>query len=79
LSSHIKDQLKEDDKFKFGNISKIDIVSESYNTVIVQLIALQLITKSKKKKTRSVNDTSSYWTLTLQGEALMMRLRAIRR
>jgi hypothetical protein len=48
-----------------------------FHTVIIQLRALGLITKSSKP--RSVKDTATYWTLTPYGDSAMTRLRAIRR
>ena len=50
-----------------------------FGTIKVQFLALGLIAKSTKKKTRSVNDKSTYWMLTNAGEKAMVRLRAIRR
>lgn len=49
---------------------------DDFGTVIVQLVALGLITKSKRQ--RSVNDKRTYWTLTPYGENEVIRLRAIR-
>ncbi|MDM0103749.1 DUF4062 domain-containing protein [Variovorax sp. J22R24] len=53
--------------------------SDDFHTIKVQLLALRLIQKSEKKKSRSVNDKETYWTLTPHGENVMMTLRAIRR
>lgn len=64
---------------KAHSISDYTIDDDSYETIKVQFLALGLIQKSVRKKARSVNDRHAYWTLTLAGEDLMMRLRAIRR
>ncbi|WP_202944170.1 hypothetical protein [Cellvibrio japonicus] len=50
-----------------------------FNTIKVQFLALRLMAKSTKRKTRSVNDKSAYWMLTPAGEAAMVTLRAIRK
>jgi hypothetical protein len=56
-------------------IRYIEITAESYQTVIIQLRALGLITISNKP--HDVNQI--YWVLTPYGDAVMTRLRAIRR
>jgi len=48
-----------------------------FNTIKVQFLALRLIGKSNKRKTRSVSDRSAYWSLTPYGETAMVTLRAI--
>jgi hypothetical protein len=53
------------------------IDSDDFQTIKIQLRALGLITKSTKS--RSVKDTSTYWTLTPYGDTVMTRLRAIQR
>lgn len=58
------------------NISA-EIVTDSMNTVIVQLRALGLMKKDERQ--RSLRDTSTDWTLTPYGDTLMTRLRAIPR
>jgi hypothetical protein len=50
---------------------------ESYQTIIIQLRALNLITKSVRN--RSVHDTKTYWTLTPYGDSVMTKIRAITR
>ena len=52
---------------------------DDFQTIKVQLLALRLISKSTKRKSRSVNDKATYWTLTPHGETVMMTLRALRR
>ena len=45
----------------------------------VQFLALRLMAKSNKRRSRSVSDKASYWMLTPYGEDVMMSLRAIRK
>lgn len=70
-----------DDKvgFKVVKIDRFNLNGDDFNTIKVQLLALRLMSKSSKKKPRSVNDKSAYWTLTPYGERIMTELRAIRR
>ena len=49
----------------------------SYETIIVQLRALDLIQKSQRN--RSVKDKQTYWCLTEHGDNVMVGLRAIRK
>lgn len=79
LSSAIFDNVehKLKDHFKDEQLSGFEIRSDSFHTIIVQLRALGLITKSVKN--RSVKDKNTYWRLTPYGENVMTRLRAIRR
>jgi hypothetical protein len=53
----------------------IEITDETFETVLVQLLALGLIQKGVQK--RGVNDTNKYWTVTPWGEKSALRLRAI--
>jgi DNA-binding HxlR family transcriptional regulator len=53
------------------------ITEQCFHTILIQLKALGLITKSDKK--RSIKDTKKYWTLTNYGENLMTKLRAIKK
>ncbi len=62
--------------FRLRNF-KLD--DDDFNTIKVQLLALRLITKSSRRKTRGVHDKATYWSLTEYGETVMMTLRAIRR
>ncbi|MBE7661230.1 DUF4062 domain-containing protein [Tenacibaculum finnmarkense] len=48
-----------------------------YQTIKIQLRALNLMTESIRK--RGVRDTTTYWTLTPFGDTVMTRLRAIKR
>jgi len=52
---------------------------EDFNTIKVQFLALKLMSRSTKRKTRSVSDRNAYWMLTPYGEAIMISLRAIRK
>ena len=55
----------------------LNIWSESFKTIKVQLMALGLIVPSDKKKAAS--DRNTYWKLTPYGMTLMTQLRAIRK
>ncbi len=54
-----------------------NIHDEDFGTILVQLMALGLITRSDKK--RSVTDTGTYWTVTPYGETRTIQLRALKR
>ena len=79
LSSAIFDNVerKLKDHSKDEQLGGFEIRSDSFHTIIVQLRALGLITKSVKN--RSVKDKNTYWRLTPYGENVMTHLRAIRR
>ena len=67
---------------KLGTVSatrktRVEISSNDFGTVLVQLRALGLITKSDRK--RSVKDVGTYWTLTPYGDTLLTTLRALTR
>ena len=64
-------------QFKGKTLKNFRIASDTFHTILVQLRALGLIAKSAKN--RSVKDTRTYWNLTPYGDAVMTRLRAIRR
>ncbi len=61
-----------------GNIRSVTPLIQDFETVLIQLSALGLITQSEKKN-RSVNDKGTYWRLTPYGVSSMNRLRAIRK
>jgi hypothetical protein len=56
---------------------KASVTNEDFHTILVQLMALGLITKSERR--RSVADRGTYWTLTPYGQTRLIQLRAIRR
>jgi uncharacterized protein DUF4062 len=56
---------------------EFEIADEDFGTLIIQMRALGLITKSERA--RSVKDTETYWTLTSHGDAHLTTLRAIRK
>lgn len=58
-------------------LSDFTLNDDDWQTIKVQLRALGLIAKSEK--TRSIKDTTTYWTLTPYGDEVMTRLRAIKR
>jgi hypothetical protein len=53
------------------------ITTRDFDTILLQLRALGLITKSQRN--RSVKDTATYWKLTPYGDARLTALRAIRK
>jgi len=63
----------------YSALKNFSLNNVDFNTIKVQLLALGLMTKSNKKKSRSVTDRSAYWMLTPYGEKIMMSLRAIKR
>ncbi len=83
LDSFIGDQnipnLQTRPKLKGYTLKNFSLSDVDFNTIKVQMLALRLISKSTKKKTRSVSDRNAYWMLTPYGEAVMISLRAIKR
>lgn len=55
----------------------VEILEDDFQTIKVQLIALQIIQESIKK--RAILDKETYWTLTPYGKKMMMQLKAIKR
>jgi DNA-binding PadR family transcriptional regulator len=55
----------------------VRLTDDDFGTVLVQLRALGLITRSDRK--RSVKDRGAYWTLTPYGDEHLTTLRAISR
>jgi len=85
LRTHLNQWISEVNRFQLMKEHSTNYTPESvkindddYNTLKVQLIALNLIKKSSSKG-RSVKDQATYWCLTDHGEKSMMRLRAIKR
>jgi len=79
LSELIESRTKEVVQGRFGpfGLSNFWVDRNTFRTILVQLKALGLITKSIRQ--RSVNDKSTYWKLTPYGETMITRLRAIRK
>ncbi len=75
-TSEIQNLQKKTEGF---TLKKFELDEADFNTIKVQFLALGLITKSTKRKARSVSDGSAYWMLTTKGEGAMMILRAVRR
>lgn len=71
--------LQEEPTLKGLTLKSFSLSEEDFNTIKVQLLALRLISRSAKKKTRSVSDRNAYWMLTPYGEAIMISLRAIKK
>lgn len=57
--------------------TKVELSDDDFGTVLIQLRALGLITRSERK--RSVHDRGTYWTLTPYGDVQLTTLRAISR
>jgi hypothetical protein len=74
----VNEEVPDSEKFKgHGFISSVSHEKSDFETSIVQLNALGLITQNVKN--RSVKDRGTYWTLTPFGQSVMNRLRAIRK
>jgi hypothetical protein len=56
---------------------RVTVDDGDFHQIIIQLLALGLIEKSKKQHAR--DDMHTYWTLTDYGETYLIKLRAIRR
>ncbi len=54
----------------------LEVNSDDFQTIKVQLLALGIIQESERK--RSASDRSAYWTLTPYGRHYTMTLKAIR-
>lgn len=70
-------ELEEMETAKGHKFSDFTADQDDVHTVILQLRALGLITRSNKP--RSIKDTETYWTLTPYGDGVMNKLRAIKR
>jgi hypothetical protein len=79
LSGAVKEIAPNDppSKTQKNRIRSFIVTQGSFDKVIVQLVALQLIEKSEKR--HGINDDNTYWRLTPYGETYVMRLRATRR
>lgn len=64
-------------RFNYNLTGGFNIINNDFQTIKVQLIALQIIQKSERKRT--AKDTDTYWTLTPYGNRLMMQLKALKR
>jgi hypothetical protein len=78
LNDYIKAECLTDveEKHPKKKFSRFRISRDDFQTIIIQLRALGLISKSKRQ--RSVKDGATYWTLTPYGDNLMTKLRAIK-
>lgn len=77
IENQSRDVLLNNEEYEGWCLQNFTIQDDVFQTIIVQLRTLGLISKSVK--TRSVNDLATYWTLTPYGDEIMTRLRAIRR
>ena len=78
LDQRVLRELNDRSEYGMGEHAYVSVEHDCFRTIIVQLRALGLIVMSADK-TRSVKDTSTYWTLTPYGDTVMGRLRAISR
>ena len=69
--------FRKESDYENRRFKAIIVSDEIFTTIIVQFKALGLISKSTRK--RSLKDTKTYWSLTPYGDAVMTRLRAIKR
>ncbi len=69
----LQKKFKKEERFPTG----FSLNDSDYQTIKIQLRALNLMTESIRK--RGVRDTKTYWTLTPFGDTVMTRLRAIKR
>jgi hypothetical protein len=71
-------EVADDPEYEGHKRFRNPVVDQSdFETVLIQLSALGLISQSMKN--RSVKDRGTYWTLTPYGVTVMNRLRAVRR
>ena len=79
LGEFIESRTRKGLQNKFHNftLKYFDVEVDTFRTILVQLKALGLITKSVRH--RSVKDKNTYWKLTPYGDTVMTRLRAIRK
>ena len=77
FTQRAKEAFSDDEELKGVELRLFDFRDDEIETCLVQFRALGLIVESER--TRSVKDTSTYWTLTPHGDYLMTQLRALRR
>lgn len=61
----------------FGKAQRVTAAATVIQDIKVQFVTLGLIEQSERR--RAVTDNNTYWTLTSEGRAALLRLRAIRR
>ncbi len=72
-----REAFSDDEELKGVVLGSFKFRDDEIETCVVQFRALGLIVQSER--TRSVKDTTTYWTLTPHGDYLMTQLRALRR
>ena len=77
LTEEAKKSFKKVEELKNGDVERLVIENGIYDTVKIQFRALGLVMPNKK--TRSVHDRNTYWTLTDYGDNLMMKMRALKK
>lgn len=75
--NELKKALVDHVKYKEKNEYGLEIISDDFQTIKVQLLALHIIQESIKK--RPVHDQQSYWTLTPYGKRLLIGSKAIKK
>ena len=74
INDYLFDKLHKIKLEEYKKVANFDIDVNSFDSIIVQFNALELIKKSAKKHTAS--DTNIYWSLTEYGKQTLLRLRA---
>lgn len=77
LKEHEFPKMRQKQLFTQATFIDIELPDTTFDTYLVQMIALGIIEKSIRS--RSVKDQTTYWHLTPYGEKLMYSLRAITR
>jgi hypothetical protein len=78
MDALVKEAQVSDQSAEMRDISgvKVSIDDETFETILVQFIALGLIQRGTQK--RGINDRNKYWTVAPWGEKRALQLRAIR-
>jgi hypothetical protein len=78
VRKRVREYLERDREVVTGfSRTRVNLSADDFGTVLIQLRALGLISRSERK--RSVSDKGTYWTLTPYGDAHLTTLRAISR
>jgi len=70
------DELRKDERLENKHLRHFEVEQKDFQTVIIQLRALDIISNSTKNK--SVKDKATYWSLTENGDKQLVMLRAIK-
>lgn len=77
LEKELAYYMDKDGNYPGDAARRIDIFSDDFDTIKVQLFALGLIRRGSAK--RAIADKGVYWVLTAFGESHLMRLRALKK